>query len=99
MIDITAEQKQVIVGIIRQFAPGVEIRVFGSRFTGTAKPYSDLDLALAGKDKLDIRLIARIKEAFEESPLPFRVDVLDWNAITVEFRKVIEEKGFEAFES
>ena len=31
-----------------------------------------------------------LKEAFEESRLPFRVDVLDWHTISESFRKVIK---------
>ena len=36
--------------------------------------------------------LRRLKEAFEESDLPFRVDVLDWHAISDRFHKVIEKK-------
>ncbi|MDO8686348.1 MAG: hypothetical protein Q7J78_06740 [Clostridiales bacterium] len=43
---------------------------------------------------MDFLLMANIKEAFEESDLPFRVDVLERNAISPEFQKVIEQ-GYE----
>jgi uncharacterized protein len=39
-------------------------------------------------------LLEDIKEAFQESELTFRVDVLDWNDITVAFRRAIEESGY-----
>ena len=35
-----------------------------------------------GEDKLDWIMVEDIKEAFQESDLPFRVDILDWNAIS-----------------
>jgi predicted nucleotidyltransferase len=60
-----------------------------------AKPWSDLDLAIKAKSALDWKLLAEIKETFQESELPFRVDVLDWNDITESFRKAIEVSGFE----
>ena len=44
---------------------------------------------------LDWKLLAEIKEIFQESELPFRVDVLDWNDIAESFRKAIEISGFE----
>ncbi len=47
--------------------------VFGSRIHGTAKPWSNLDLAIKPKSPLDWKLLAEIKEAFQESELPFRV--------------------------
>ena len=70
--------------------PECEVRAFGSRTTWTAKDYSDLDLAVVGKGPMDWRTLGRLKEAFEESDLPMRVDVLDWHSISESFRKVIE---------
>jgi predicted nucleotidyltransferase len=97
MIDATEKQVQIILTILKQFVPDCEVRVFGSRYNGNVKEYSDLDLTIVGKEKLDWKILADIKEAFEESDLPFRVDLLDWNAISLEFRKVIVERGFEVF--
>ena len=65
---------------------------FGSRATWAAKDYSDLDLAILGKGPLDWTTLGRLKEAFEESDLPMRVDVLDWHAISGGFREVIERE-------
>ena len=45
-----------------------------------------------GARALDPDALRRLKEAFEESDLPFRVDVLDWHAISSAFRGVIEKK-------
>ena len=75
--------------------PDAEFIVFGSRIYGTAKPWSDLDLAIKAKSPLDWKLLAEIKEAFQESELPFRVDILDWNDITESFCKAIETNGYE----
>ena len=62
---------------------------------GTAKPYSDLDLALKGEDRLPLALIADLVDAFSESDLPFRVDVLDWRSVAPNFRASIERDGVE----
>jgi predicted nucleotidyltransferase len=75
MIDVTPEQLEIILGMVSQFFPDCEVWVFGSRYNGTAKHYSDLDLALVGQSKLDWRRLAELKEAFQESDLPFRVDL------------------------
>ncbi len=95
MINVTEKQMQIVFSILKRFVPDCEVRVFGSRYKGNVKEYSDLDLAIVGKEKLDWKIIADMKDAFEESDLPYRVDLLDWNAISSEFRKVIEERGFE----
>lgn len=50
---------------------------FGSRATGRARPYSDLDLLVARSHPLDWRARSNLAEAFEASRLPFRVDVVE----------------------
>jgi len=39
------------------------------------------------------RTAALLRDAFSESDLPFKVDVVDWAEISESFRKVIEEKN------
>jgi predicted nucleotidyltransferase len=94
MIKVTDEQHTIILDILKRFVPHCEVRAFGSRYKGAPKDYSDLDLAVVGDKKLDWHVIANLKYAFEESDLPYRVDVLDWYSISSEFRRVIE-KGYE----
>ena len=90
MIDLNPNHLETVKTILAQHVPECEVWVFGSRATWTAKDYSDLDLAIVGKGSLDWRILGRLKEAFEESILPMRVDVLDWHAISQNFREVIE---------
>ncbi|WP_371414700.1 nucleotidyltransferase family protein [Chlorobaculum sp. 24CR] len=85
----------MVRNFLNPFVPEAEIIVFGLRVHGTAKPWSDLDLAIKAKSALDWKLLEEIKEAFQESELPFRVDILVWNEITPAFRKAIEGKGYE----
>lgn len=92
MIKATPEQLRLISAILAAHAPGVEVRAFGSRVGGTPKDYSDLDLALVGPAKLEPAIMATLREAFEESDIPFRVDLLDWHTISKEFQKVILDK-------
>ncbi len=97
MIDLRPEHLALVQSLLHQHVPGCQVRAFGSRALGKAKPYSDLDLAVVGPAKLDIKVMARLKEAFEESDLPFRVDVLDWHAVPETFRENIA-KGFEVIQ-
>lgn len=94
MISISGEHLKIVLDILDKFVPECEVRAFGSRYKWTAKNYSDLDIVIVGKEKLDWGKVADIREAFEESDLPFRVDVLDWNGISSDFKKVIGE-GYE----
>lgn len=92
MINVPLHQLEIIQEILCRHVPHCEVRAFGSRITGVAKDYSDIDLVIVGKEKLADDIMYTLKMDFEESDLPFRVDILDWNAISREFKKIIEKK-------
>jgi predicted nucleotidyltransferase len=54
-------------------------RLFGSRALGTARPESDIDLALWGD--IDDRLLSRILAELDALPLPYQFDVLRYERI------------------
>jgi predicted nucleotidyltransferase len=89
MIDLAPEQLAIVRRLLTAHVPECEARAFGSRVTGNAKPYSDLDLALLGPARLPIGRVAALREAFQESELAIRVDVIDWHAIAQSFRDII----------
>ena len=89
-IDINPTYFEIVRHILDEHVPDCEVRAFGSRATWVAKDYSDLDLAVVGDKPLRWSTLGRLKDAFEESTLPFRVDVLDWHDISDNFRKMIE---------
>jgi predicted nucleotidyltransferase len=91
MLDLSPEQLAEVRRILLLHVPGRTVRAFGSRVQGNAKPFSDLDLAVMGETPLDFRQLAELKDAFAESNLPFRVDVVDWEATKEAFRRIIEE--------
>ena len=97
MINIAPQELATVQRLIAASFPSVEARVFGSRYQGTAKPYSDLDIVLVGKQKLDWQQVSLLREAFAESDLSFRVDVLDWYAISSQFQQVIAQ-GYEVIQ-
>ena len=92
MIDLNPNHLSIVEGILAEHVPECEVRAFGSRATWNAKDYSDIDVAIVGDGPLDWRTLGRLKESFEESNLPMRVDVLDWHAISESFRKVIKRE-------
>ena len=89
-VDLNPDHLGTVKAILADHVPECEVRAFGSRATWTARDYSDLDLAVVGEGPLDWPTLSRLKEAFEESDLPMRVDVLDWHATSESFREVIE---------
>ena len=77
--------------ILFEQAPRLEVWAFGSRARHTAKPYSDLDLALITQEPLSLAAMANIQSAFEASDLPIRVDIVDWASTGEAFRKIIAQ--------
>jgi type I restriction enzyme S subunit len=89
-LDVRPEHWQIVRRILRRHVPGCEVWAFGSRATRTAKPFSDLDLAIIGDRPLPLGLSAALAEAFSDSDLPWKVDIVDWATTGESFRRLIE---------
>ena len=70
MIKLEKKYLNEIQAILRKCSPGCEVRAFGSRIDGSARKYSDLDLAVVGDGPLSFETMGKLKEAFSESDLP-----------------------------
>lgn len=90
-IDITPAQRKAILALLKRHIPDVPVWAFGSRVTWTSRPESDLDLAAFSTPDQKGR-ISELKEAFEESDLPFRVDLLVWDELPEKFQKNIRKE-------
>jgi len=88
-LDIAPDQLRIVLHILRLHVPSHTVWAFGSRATGKAKPYSDLDLAIIGEEPLSLATSAALAEAFSESGLPWRVDIVDWSTTSPSFRDII----------
>lgn len=85
---LTPDERRIVDAILARLVPTVSVCVFGSRATGQhARRYSDLDLALMTREPLPPDQLAELAEAFEESDLPWTVDVIDWAAAGAVFRQ------------
>ena len=88
-VDVAAPDLQTVREILRRHVPTRKVVAFGSRVTGRAKPFSDLDLAIMGEDAVPSATLAALADDFDESALPFKVDLVDWATIVDSFRDVI----------
>lgn len=98
-LDISQPDWQTLQDILQQHLAKHEVWAFGSRVKGNAKPYSDLDIAIKGEHPLGIAKIAELSEALRNSPLPFKVDIVDWATLSAEFKGVIESNQVRIFSS
>jgi len=92
MVDLRPDQLATVLAILQAEVPECEVWAFGSRAKWTAKDSSDLDLALMASERLPLSKLGRLREAFKDSYLPVKVDVVDIRRVSDEFRKIIESQ-------
>ena len=90
-IAVTPQDWDIVQAILEAIVPHRTVWAFGSRARFAAKPYSDLDLAVVGAVPLSLEASARLHEAFTQSDLPYKVDVVDWASTSPEFQTLIAQ--------
>lgn len=92
-IDLDDQYLQIVFSILKNHLPkNAKVWMFGSRVTGKAKPFSDIDLLIDLDAPVPLSLIAKINIAFDESELPFKVDIADAATISKEFNQNISDQ-------
>ena len=79
-LGMSSQQRALLVGLLQEFLPGVEVWAYGSRAQGIAKPYADLDLVAFCPTECASEL-SQLREALEESNFPFMVDLHIWDEL------------------
>ena len=65
---------------------GYQVILFGSRVAGTARDRSDFDVGVLGDKPLPLATFYKMDELFEEIPTLYRIDWVDLNRVSPEFR-------------
>ena len=86
LIDIHPDHWKIVQRILQEHVPDLEVWAFGSRANGSAKEYSDLDLAVITDEPLPLDTRAALSKAFSESDLPWKVDVENWASVGESFQ-------------
>ena len=90
-VDIHPDHLEIVQDVLREHLPNdVRVWVFGSRAAWTTKDSSDLDLALEGEGKMDRKVMGVLEDAFEDSDLPYTVDIVDINRVSDKFRRIVD---------
>ena len=97
-IDITAKQRKIVTDLLERHLPNTTAWVYGSRAKWASRPQSDLDLVVFATPEQNGR-VSDLREALEESNLPFRVDLFVWDAVPEQFRKQIKSEHVVLVES
>ena len=92
MISVSAEEYDIIINILKTYIKKGKVYAFGSRFKHNNRKFSDFDIAVDIGEKLSFEFLNILKDAFEESDLPYRVDIIDYNNISNKFKNIVDMK-------
>ena len=88
---------QTLLSVFQQYPEVKRVVLFGSRAKGTYNQGSDIDLAILDEN-ISNQTIRAIKTAFEESSLPYRVDIAYLAAInSVALKEHVNRVGVAVF--
>lgn len=90
-LNLNPRDWEIVHDILARHVPQYEVWAFGSRAKGTAKEYSNLDLAIISDQPMSLSLSAALSDDFAESDLPIKVDIVDWATTSEAFRRIIEK--------
>ena len=88
-IQISASDWLEVQRVLAEQVPRLEVWAFGSRAKNSAKPYSDLDLAIISAKPMSLAELAALVSAFDASDLTIGVDIVDWACTSESFRRII----------
>lgn len=91
-LDLGKQDLSTVLDILEKYVSSYEVWAFGSRVIDKAKKFSDLDLVVMTHEPLDFKKLGELQEAFSESHLPIKVDILDWSRIDLNFQKLIKNQ-------
>ena len=87
MIQLEDKYREIIKNILSKYP--YSFYVFGSRAKGKAKKFSDLDICFFSNIPWNIR--GHIDEDFENSDIPFTIDLVDFALCDEEFKKIVQK--------
>ncbi len=88
-MQVSKKELEEIKAILKRYLPNKKVLAFGSRIKNTADKFSDLDCVVFGASVFEFE---QTTEDFENSNLPFRVQLLMWEKLPKDFQEEINKK-------
>ena len=88
------EVNRKIIEIIQKWMklPHYKVFYFGSRVTGGAGERSDIDIGIDASQRIPGDIMVEIGSELQELPIMQKIDVVDFNVVDEDFKKVALEK-------
>lgn len=93
MIDLPDTIRARLIDIVQHRLGDQRVFLVGSRARGQAKPFADVDLLLMNEQSLPPATRATLRCDFEESDIPFKIDLLEWADLSPTFRERIKKEA------
>lgn len=93
MVDLN-KLKTDILRIIGKYLDlsNCQIFFFGSRVTGGGNERSDIDIGLESSEPISLEIMAQIREEIDNLPILYKIDIVDFSAVSEQFRLVAKQK-------
>lgn len=91
---LTRSLKGQIKKTVKKYLPAENYRIFifGSRATGKDQRFSDVDVGILGPKMIPGHMMVKIQEELENSRIPFKIDVVDFQKVSDQFRELAFKK-------
>lgn len=95
---ISEKSHNLILSVFERYPQVESVIIFGSRAKGNFTQGSDIDLAIKGKE-CSPELASKVSGIInEEIPVPYSVDVIDYNSLdNIELKAHIDRVGLEFY--
>ncbi len=89
IIGVTQDQEKIILNILQPFLSNFDFFYYGSRVKGNFEKSSDLDILIRKREKNNniLNVIEIISKKFDQSDLPFIVNLTNYHNIKKIFTK------------
>ena len=95
-LNVKEKYLKMVVDLLAYFCPESIVLAYGSRVGGDSHPGSDLDLAINNFSS-DKGTVGTLKGLFDESNIPFYVDIHKYEDLPLSFQKEIDRNNVQIY--
>lgn len=77
---------------VQKYLPSSRAFIFGSRALNNNRLFSDVDIGIISDQKIKGSLWENLEEELENSPLPYRINLVDFQTVSEQFKKIALKK-------
>lgn len=87
-MDIEEILRQAALIIRKELEGSYRLFLFGSRAKDTSSDRSDIDIGILSNTRITAKQLLTIQERLEQIPTLLKIDVVDFNTVDDEFKKI-----------